>query len=120
MNHPDELKNKVLEMVHQNPDFSNRKIATHFKISHRAVNLWISKCEELPMSYKNRPNKDVKWTAKQKFDAVLKFEKLPDDEQGAFLREHGLYLAQIGAWKDEMLEGLEHPKNLTDKEMKVF
>lgn len=72
------------------------------------------------MSYKNRPNKDIQWTSKQKFDAVFKFEKLSEEEQGAFLRENGIYLAQIGAWKDEMLEGLEHPKSLTEKEVKLL
>jgi hypothetical protein len=110
MGHTPDLKEKVLEMVHQNPEFSNRQISKHFNISHNAVNLWVSQCEVMPMSYKNRPNKDVKWTSKQKFESVLKFEKMSEDEQGVFLRENGIYLAQIQRWKDEMLEGLDHPK----------
>jgi len=117
MAHSPELRNKVLKTVYDNPSLSNRDIAKMFNISHRAVNLWVSKSQDMPMSYKNRPNKDLKWTSQQKLDAVCKYESLPEDDKGSFLREYGIYSEQIGRWKQEMLSGLEHPKSATDKEL---
>ena len=120
MAHPPELRNKVLKTLYDNPSLSNRDIAKMYNISHRAVNLWVSKSQEMPMSYKNRPNKDLKWTSKQKLEAVFKFDTLNDLEKGAFLREYGIYSEQLDRWKQEMLNGLEHPKTATDKEIKLL
>lgn len=120
MAHSQEFIDQVIKTVFENPELSNRQIAKTFNISHNAVNLWVSQSEEMPVSYKNRPNKDIKWTPKQKFEAVLKFEKITEEEQGAYLRENGIYLAQIERWKEEMLGGLEHPKDLTEKENKLL
>ena len=120
MGHPKELREKVLKFVSKNPYLASRAIGKKFNISHHAVNLWLAKCEEMPVRTKNRSHKDTKWTVKQKFDAVFKFENLSEDDQGIYLREHGIYLEQIKRWKDEMLKGLSHEKPATKKEMKML
>lgn len=56
---------------------------------------------------KNNHNKEENWTPVQKLWAVNKYEGLPNEEKGIFLREHGLYRTHVLKWKTEMMKGLE-------------
>jgi transposase len=59
------------------------------------------------------------WTAIEKFNAVLDYEKLTPAEQGAYLRTRGLHSAQIDMWKQEMLSILDSsPKRKRKKDNK--
>ena len=52
------------------------------------------------MSTKKRPQN---WPAEEKFQAVLTYESLDEEERGKYLREHGLYSVDIERWRDEMV-----------------
>jgi transposase len=47
------------------------------------------------------------WTAEQKVEAVLNFEKLSEEQRGVFLREKGLHEATVVRWKAEIIEAMK-------------
>jgi transposase-like protein len=51
------------------------------------------------------------WSAEQKVEAILSYEKLSEEEKGKFLREKGLHEGQLLRWKAELIEAMK---------MKVF
>jgi transposase len=52
------------------------------------------------------------WTAEEKLNAVLEYEKLEEEEQrGKYLREKGLHSVHIERWKQELIQGLKSSKS---------
>ena len=47
------------------------------------------------------------WNAEEKVAAVLSFEKLSEEQRGAFLREKGLHEATLIRWKAEIIEAMK-------------
>lgn len=47
------------------------------------------------------------WSAEQKLEALLEYERLSEEERGKFLRGKGLHEAHVERWKKEILEGLK-------------
>jgi transposase len=47
------------------------------------------------------------WTAEEKVDAMLSYEKLSEEQRGLFLREKGLHEVQLGKWKAELIEAMK-------------
>ena len=50
------------------------------------------------------------WSAEEKMDAVLEYEKLKEEQQGQYLREKGLHTVHIEQWRQSVLAGLKKPK----------
>ena len=50
------------------------------------------------------------WTPEEKFKAVMAFDSLPVEEQGAFLRREGVHAEHIEMWREKMQKSLE-PEN---------
>ena len=53
------------------------------------------------------------WTPEEKFKAVMAFDSLPVEEQGAYLRREGVHDDHIEMWREKMQKSLE-PES-TDK-----
>jgi transposase-like protein len=47
------------------------------------------------------------WTAEEKVEAILNYEKLSQDQRGVFLREKGLHEAHIVRWKAEVIAAMK-------------
>ena len=47
------------------------------------------------------------WTAEEKVEAMLSYEKLSEEQRGLFLREKGLHDVQLGRWKAELIEAMK-------------
>ncbi len=47
------------------------------------------------------------WTAEDKLNAVLEYEKLDEEQRGKYLREKGIHSVHIEGWKRQILEGLK-------------
>jgi len=62
------------------------------------------------------------WTAEEKLNAILEYEKLNDEERGKYLRERGLHSIHIERWKEEIIKELKssklNKKDLRDKKIK--
>jgi transposase-like protein len=46
------------------------------------------------------------WSAEEKLEAILEYERTPEDQRGVFLREKGLHEATLERWKKETVEAL--------------
>jgi len=62
-----------------------------------AINTLMKKSERRPQD----------WSAVEKFNAVMEFDRLSEKEQGEFLRKQGLHSDHIESWKRCMQGGLE-------------
>ncbi len=52
------------------------------------------------------------WTAEEKLNALLEYEKLEEEEQrGKYLREKGIHSLHIERWKQEFIEGVKSSKS---------
>lgn len=47
------------------------------------------------------------WTPEEKFKAVMAFDGLPVEEQGAYLRREGVHVDHIEMWREKMQRSLE-------------
>jgi transposase-like protein len=47
------------------------------------------------------------WSAEEKLEAILEYERTPEEQRGVFLRQKGLHEATLERWKKETLEGLK-------------
>jgi transposase-like protein len=50
------------------------------------------------------------WSSEEKFKAVMKFDSLPEEERGAFLRSEGVHSDHIAQWRQKMQLALEPEK----------
>ena len=50
------------------------------------------------------------WSAEEKFQAVVTYEGLSEEERGKYLREHGLYSVDIERWREEMTGVLKNKR----------
>ena len=51
------------------------------------------------------------WTAEEKLNAILEYEKLNEEERGKYLRERGLHSIHIEQWKEAIIRGLQSSKS---------
>jgi transposase-like protein len=59
------------------------------------------------MDEKHRNGKSTRsWTAAEKMDVLNRSASLSEDKLGAFLREQGIYEAQLAQWRAEAIGGL--------------
>jgi len=62
------------------------------------------------------------WTAEEKLNAILEYEKLNDEERGKYLREKGLHSIHIERWKEAIIKELKtstlNKKDFKDKKIK--
>ncbi len=47
------------------------------------------------------------WSPEEKFKAVMAFDALPVEEQGAYLRREGVHADHIEMWREKMQKALE-------------
>lgn len=47
------------------------------------------------------------WTPEEKFKAVMAFDTLPVEDQGAYLRREGVHADHIEMWREKMQKSLE-------------
>jgi len=60
------------------------------------------------------------WRAEDKLRAVLEYEKLDEEARGRYLREKGLYSADILRWRAEMLAAVgKRPKERTAQGQRI-
>lgn len=66
-----------------------------------------------------RPAKAVTYTAEEKLALVLEAAGLSDEQLGEFLRQRGLYSAQLTEWKAQALTGLRPARPDTAQAKKI-
>lgn len=62
------------------------------------------------------------WTPEEKFNAVMDFDQLPVEEQGAYLRQEGVHSEHIEMWREKMQKSLapENPDKRSERGEMVY
>ena len=87
---------------------SATSLSQELGISQSSLSRWIR--ERATVGLKGdpmRPRRPEDWTAEEKLEALLNYEKLPEDQKGTFLREKGVHETHLARWKAEIIEGLK-------------
>jgi len=101
-NYSEDLKQTMVRKMSGPAPKSATALSEEVGISQSTLSRWLreyGRFDETGMSKKKRPQK---WTADKKFQAVMKYEGLDEEERGRYLREHGLYSVDIEKWREEM------------------
>lgn len=75
-------------------------------LSSTAVYKWIAIYGRSP-DMKPTPRSPQHWTSEEKFKAVMAFDKLEPEEQGAYLRQEGVHSEHLEMWREKMKKSLE-------------
>jgi transposase-like protein len=79
-------------------------------LSSTAVYKWVAIYGRTP-DMKPLTRTPQNWTSEEKFKAVMAFDSLPVEEQGAYLRREGVHADHIEMWREKMQKSLE-PENI--------
>jgi transposase len=107
-NYSEDFKQTMIRKMSGPAPKSATALSEEVGISQSTLSRWLreyGRFDEAGMSSKKRSEK---WSADQKFEAIVKYEGLDEEERGRYLREHGLYSVDIERWREEMSEALKH------------
>jgi len=54
-----------------------------------------------------RQRRPEDWTAEEKVEAILSYEKLSEEQRGMFLREKGVHEVHLARWRAELIEAMK-------------
>jgi transposase-like protein len=57
------------------------------------------------------PKRPRDWSAEEKIRACIEYERLSDEERGAFLRSEGLHSSKVLEWRQQCVTALEDKNN---------
>jgi transposase-like protein len=105
------------------PDAKNATaLAEEVGVHQSTLSRWLRDCGRFGstgdrMNTKKRPQN---WTAEEKMEAVITYNAMDEQEQGLYLRGHGLYSVDIERWREEMLQALsKKPKQRDPKDRRI-
>lgn len=75
-------------------------------IPESSLRSWIREAECGILGGMDKPKHYRYWTLTEKFSAIIDYEKLPESEQGKWLRKHGILKERIDEWKKELQTSL--------------
>ena len=111
-NYPETVKEAMVRKLTTPGAPSARALAQEVEITQSTLSRWVREYAKVGQAggvMKRRRPQD--WTAEEKLDVVLEYEKLDEQERGTYLREKGLHAVHIERWKRQILEGLKGSKS---------
>ena len=109
MNNYSEKTKEAMVMKLTSPEAPSAcALAQEVEISQSTLSRWVREYAMVGKAggvMKERRPQD--WTAEEKLDAVLEYEKLEEERRGVYLREKGLHSVHIERWKSQIIEGLK-------------
>jgi transposase-like protein len=111
-NYSETLKEAMVKKLTSTNAPSAMALAQEVKIPQSTLSRWVREYATIAKGggiMKQRRPQD--WTAEEKLNAILEYEKLEEDERGKYLRERGLHSIHIERWKEAIIEGLQSSKS---------
>jgi transposase-like protein len=105
-----EFKESMLQKILLNPGRTVVSYANEANIPPSTVGTWMSNFKK--KNGRALQSKKKKWTAKDKFEAVLQTAPLNKAEISEYCRKHGVYFEQLKGWKKDCIAGC---RNAPDK-----
>ena len=106
-----EFKESMLQKILLNPGKTVVSLAHEANIPPSTVGTWMKN-----FTKKNGrivQSKKKKWTAKEKFEAVLQTAPLNNAELSEYCRRHGVYFEQLKEWRRDCIAGCRHAPDKT-------
>lgn len=109
----DDFKETMVKKVLANPYKSVKQVSNETGVPSSTLGNWVRKYNQhkgITLSKKK------KWTAEEKFEAVILTASMNEAERSAFCRKNGIYPEDINSWKQEAISGCGAAPN--NKELK--
>ena len=106
--YPEDFKKAMVVKMSGPEAQSATSLAEQTGVSQSSLSRWLRSYATVRVegeSMKQRRPQD--WSAEEKLEALLEYERISEQQRGEFLRGKGLYEATLEKWKKEMLEGLK-------------
>lgn len=121
-NYSDIFKNAMVEKLSRPGSKSATALAEEIGVSQSTLSRWLREYGRFGTTGEGMRNKKrpQNWTAKEKMEAVIAYDRMGESERGQYLRGHGLYSVDIERWREEMLEALsKKPKKGDPKDKRI-
>jgi len=122
-NYSDTIKEAMVMKLTSPGAQSANSLAQEVYIPQSTLSRWVRKYAKMGKAggvMKAKRAQD--WSAEEKLEAVLEYERLEEEEKGKYLREKGLHSVHIEGWKNQIIEGLKGSrsgkKDSRDKKIK--
>jgi hypothetical protein len=103
--YPEEFKKAMLQKLTMPGAKSASDLSQEVGVPQQTLSRWMREYGNIDTMGKNK-RRPKDWTPADKFEAVIGYERLSEEERGAFLRKKGIYSSHIEMWKKEMMEPL--------------
>jgi transposase len=104
----EEFRKSAVQKLHSRGSRRVEDIARELGVSTYSLYHWAKAYATSPgMKMKKSERRPQDWSAAEKLEAVIEFEKLAPEKQGEYLRREGLHSDHIAAWKKSMQAALE-------------
>ena len=106
--YPEDFKKAMVVKMGGSEARSATSLAEETGVSQSSLSRWLRSYATVRVegeSMKQRRPQD--WSAEEKLEALLEYERISEQQRGEFLRGKGLHEPTLEKWKKEMLEGLK-------------
>jgi transposase len=103
-----EFKGNLVKKMTMPPARSATSLSREEGIPQSTLSRWLGEAVMIwPKGEGMGQRRHDQWSAEEKLEALLGYQKLTEEERGKFLREKGLHEADPQRWKAEMLKGMK-------------
>lgn len=100
------FKRAAVQKYHNRGSRTVIAVAREIGVSDSLLYAWTKRYATSP-GMKKEDRRPQDWTATEKFEAVMAYDRLAESAQGEFLRREGLHSDHIVGWRKSMQAGLE-------------
>jgi len=118
MKYSKSFRNAILKKVLPPSNRSVYSVSKEAGISPITINSWMSKLKEGSLIIEQDEDNPVsERNMKEKLDLLLEYQKLPEDNNGEWLRQKGLHTEHISLFKQEIISTMNNKSD--DKDLKI-
>lgn len=120
MRYSESFKSKMVQKMSGPDGWSAAALARDVGVHQTTLSRWLVEASRVAPVSKRKKHRGARtsggkgrserrpddWTAAEKLEAVMEAAELSDDELGEYMRRKGLHEAQLGQWREQVLESL--------------
>ncbi len=112
--HADEFKKLAVQKYFSKGNRTLDDISAEIGVPKSTIWSWVVKYNKSDNSIgmKSASKRPQDWSAEEKIQACIEYEKLSEEERGAFLRRKGLHSSRVLEWRQQCVIALDN-KNTT-------
>ena len=119
MKYTTSFRNSVLKKVLPPSNRSISSVATETGISPITINSWLAKLKEGKMTLdEDDENPSSMRNYREKLDLIIEYQKVNEENQGEWLRQHGLHSEHLPLFRQELNELMAEKTDEKDRRIK--